>query len=117
MFLATTTVEDVDRFLEIFSTTSAEKRQQHGSKGATVFRDPSSDDRVWVLFDWDASGWEAFVTDPDVPPILQQPATRASRRWRSSPPSTTPSASRCVSLRRTERLDSRPTRCSLSPRL
>lgn len=71
MFLATTTVEDVDRFLEIFSTTSAEKRGQHGSKGATVFRDPNADDRVWVLFDWDAEGWQAFVTDPDVPPILQ----------------------------------------------
>ena len=71
MFLATTTVEDVDRFLEVFSTTSAEKRQQHGSKGATVFRDPSVEDRVWVLFDWDADGWQAFVTDPDVPPILQ----------------------------------------------
>lgn len=71
MFLATTTVEDVDRFLEIFSTTSAEKRQQHGSKGASVFRDPASEDRVWVLFDWDAAGWQAFVTDPDVPPILK----------------------------------------------
>lgn len=71
MFLATTTVEDVDRFLEIFSTTSAEKRHEHGSQGATVFTDPNVDGRVWVLFDWDAEGWNAFVTDPDVPPILQ----------------------------------------------
>ena len=72
MFLATTTVEDVDRWLKIFSTTSAEKRKQHGSKGSTVFLDPNEDDRVWVLFDWDAEGWQSFVSDPEVPPILQQ---------------------------------------------
>lgn len=30
----------------------AEKRRQHGSKGAIVFRDPSETDRVWVAFDW-----------------------------------------------------------------
>ena len=49
--------------------TSAE---QHGSKGAIVFRDPSEADRVWVVFDWDAEGWQSFVSDPDVPPILKQ---------------------------------------------
>ena len=44
MLLATTTVEDVDRFLEVFGTKGAEKRSLHGSKGATVFRDPSEDE-------------------------------------------------------------------------
>ena len=72
MILATTRVEDVDRFLEIFSTKGAEKRKQHGSKGSTVFRDPNEQDRVWVLFDWDAAGWQNFVSDPDVPAILQE---------------------------------------------
>ena len=38
MLLATTTVEDVDRFLEVFGTAGAEKRSIHGSKGSTVFR-------------------------------------------------------------------------------
>jgi hypothetical protein len=27
---------------------------------------------VWALFDWDAEGWTSFVSDPDVPPILQE---------------------------------------------
>ena len=72
MLLATTTVEDFDRFHDVFSTTGAEKRKQHGSKGARVFRDPREDDRVWVIFDWDLEGWQAFATDPDVPPIMQQ---------------------------------------------
>ena len=57
MILATTKVEDVDRFLEVFSTAGAEKRAQHGSKGSTVFRDPNEEARIWALFDWDADGW------------------------------------------------------------
>ena len=72
MLLATTQVEDVDRFLEVFSTTGLEKRKQHGSKGAVVFRDPSEDDRVWVVFDWDEQGWQSFVSDPEVPPIMKE---------------------------------------------
>jgi hypothetical protein len=72
MILATTKVEDVDRFVEIFSTKGAEKRLEHGSKGATVFRDPSEENRVWALFDWNVEGWQNFVSDPDVPAILQE---------------------------------------------
>ena len=72
MLLATTQVENFDRFLEIFSTKGAEKRMQHGSNGAVVFRDPSEQDRVWVVFDWDEQGWQSFASDPEVPPILQR---------------------------------------------
>jgi hypothetical protein len=72
MLLATTAVEDLDRFKEIFSTKGADKRREHGSKGAIVFRDPREADRVWVIFDWDADGWQQFVSDPDVPPILKE---------------------------------------------
>jgi hypothetical protein len=71
MLLATTKVEDLDRFLNVFSTTGAAKRRQHGSKGALVFRDPNETDRVWAIFDWDEKGWQSFVSDPEVPPILQ----------------------------------------------
>ena len=77
MILATTTVDDIDRFVEIYSTTGAEKRKLHGSKGATIFRDPSEEDRVWVVFDWDAQGWQSFVSDPEVPPIMQQAGHKA----------------------------------------
>ena len=72
MILATTKVEDVDRFLEVFASKGAVKRAEHGSKGSTVFRDPTEEDRVWALFDWDEQGWLSFVTDPDVPPILKE---------------------------------------------
>jgi hypothetical protein len=72
VILATSTVEDFDRFLEIFSTKGAAKRGQHGSKGSHVFRDPNEDNRVWVLFDWDMEGWQNFISDPDVPAIFQE---------------------------------------------
>ena len=90
MLLATTQVEDFDRFMEIFSTKGAEKRKQHGSKGALVFRDPSEDDRVWVVFDWDEQGWQSFVSDPEVPPIMEEAGHKCDRRPRSSPASATP---------------------------
>jgi hypothetical protein len=72
MLLATTKVEDFDRFIKIFSTKGAEKRKQHGCKGSSVFRDPNDDHRVWVCMDWDEKGWQSFVSDPDVPPILKE---------------------------------------------
>ena len=72
MLLATTKVEDFDRWIRVFSTTSAEKRRQHGCKGSTVYRDPNEPDRVWALFDWDEAGWKSFVSDPEVPPILKE---------------------------------------------
>lgn len=69
---ATTRIEDLDRWPTIFSAESAEKRKQHGSKGATVYQDPNEDDRVWVIFDWDEEGWQHFVSDPEVPPMLKE---------------------------------------------
>jgi hypothetical protein len=72
MILLTTQADDFDHWLEVFSTKGAEKRKQHGSKGSTVFRDPNEDDRIWVIFDWDQDGFQSFVSDPEVPPIMQE---------------------------------------------
>ena len=72
MLLVTTQVEDFDRFMEVFSTKGADKRQQHGSKGVLVFRDPSEENRAWAVFDWDMEGWQSFVSDPEVPRIIKE---------------------------------------------
>jgi hypothetical protein len=77
LILATTTVEDFVRWLKVFSTKGAAKRKQHGSKGANIFRDPNEDDGVWVLFDWDADGWQNFVSDPEVPAIFQEAGSKS----------------------------------------
>jgi hypothetical protein len=72
MLLATTTVADVDQFLKVFGAAGADKRALHGSKGSTVFRDPTEENRMWVVFDWDEQGWANFVSDPEVPPVLKE---------------------------------------------
>lgn len=71
MILATTTVANVDQFLKVFGEKGAEKRSVHGSKGATVFRDPNEENRMWAIFDWDEQGWTNFVSDPEVPAVLK----------------------------------------------
>jgi quinol monooxygenase YgiN len=71
MILATTKFADWDRFWTVFSTAGAEKRAEHGCKGALVFRDDEASDSVWVVFDWDDAGWKSFVTDPSVPPVMK----------------------------------------------
>jgi len=72
MILATTTVENVDRFLEVFGTKVADKRALYGSKGSTVFRDPTEENRVWGLFDMGEAGWAKFVSDPQIPEFLKE---------------------------------------------
>ena len=72
MILATSKIEDFDRFWAAFSTKGAEKRRQHGSKGSRVFRDPSDDSRVWVVFDWDEEGFQSLLSDPEMPAIFQE---------------------------------------------
>jgi len=72
MLLATTQVEDVDR-LHGGSSRLVQRRSARSTarrRGAFVFRDPSESDRVWGIFDWDEQGWQSFVSDPDVRPIL-----------------------------------------------
>ena len=89
MFLGTTKVEDFDRWWSVFSTTSLEKRKQHGCKGSHTFRDPNEEGRVWVLFDWDAEGWQSFVSDPRSRRSFKKPGTQRGHRLRSSPASWT----------------------------
>ena len=80
MILATTQIAEFDRFWATFATAGAEKRAQHGSKGALVFRDPNEPDRVWVVFDWDDEGWQSFVSDPTVPPIMREAGHQSKPR-------------------------------------
>ena len=72
MVLSTVRIEDFDRFWNAFSTKGADKRREHGSRGAHVFRDPDEDDRIWVVFDMDEDGYAALLSDPEMPPIFQE---------------------------------------------
>ena len=72
MILSTAKIEDFDRFWNTFSTKGAEKRKEHGSGGAHVFRDPNEDDRIWVVFDWDEAGYNDLISDPEMPAIFEE---------------------------------------------
>jgi hypothetical protein len=72
LILSTVKIEDFDRFWNTFSTKGAEKRKEHGSRGARVFRDPNEDDRVWVVFDLDEEGYNSLLSDPEMPAIFQE---------------------------------------------
>jgi quinol monooxygenase YgiN len=65
-------VTDPDRFLEIFETIGAEKRREHGCRGARVYFDPDDAHRAWSVFDWDAQDYEGFLADPEIPAIARE---------------------------------------------
>jgi quinol monooxygenase YgiN len=77
MVLATSKIEDFDRFWQAFSTKGAAKRKEHGSKGAHVFRDPNDEQRVWVVFDWDEEGFQSLLADPEMREIFQEGGLQA----------------------------------------
>jgi hypothetical protein len=77
MILATTKVENFDRFLKTFSTKGAEKRRQHGSKGSTVFRDPNENDRVLGALRLGCAGLAEIRLRPRGP--ADPPRSRAQR--------------------------------------
>ena len=72
MLLATTQVEDFQRFLEIFSTEGRREAQAARLEGRAHLPRSLRGGRVWVVFDWDEQGWQSFVSDPEVPPIMKE---------------------------------------------
>ncbi len=65
-------VEDFDRFWATFTSTGAAHRRKHGSRSARVFRSEEDPNEVWVLFDWEPTGFRAFLDDPETREIMQQ---------------------------------------------
>jgi hypothetical protein len=72
MIVGTAKFADFDQFLKAFSTKGAEKRREHGSKGSRVFRDPDDPNRALVVFDWDEDGYQALISDPDMPEVFKE---------------------------------------------
>ncbi len=71
LILSTVKVEDFDQFWETFSTKGLEKRKEHGSNGASVYRDPNEDDRLWVVFDMDEETYNNLMSDPEMPEVFK----------------------------------------------
>jgi len=65
-------VEDFDQFWQTFSTKGHDKRKQHGSKGAHVWRDAENPNHILIVFDWDEAGFQELLADPDMQAIFQE---------------------------------------------
>ena len=83
MFLATSKVEDFDRWMGVFSTTSLEKRQQHGSKGSHVFRDPTRKGGSGCCSTGTRRAGRTSSPTPRYRPSFNKPDTQVGRRLRS----------------------------------
>jgi quinol monooxygenase YgiN len=66
MVLGQVSIEDFDKFLEVFQGPGAPLREKHGCRGARVFRDDDDPALAFVLLDWDREGIKAFQRDPEV---------------------------------------------------
>jgi len=72
MIVTVARVSDPDHFLEIFRTVGARKRREHGCRAARAYVDPEDAHRVWSFFDWDATDYEGFLADPEIPAIARR---------------------------------------------
>ena len=72
MIVTIARVADPDRFLEVFETVGADKRREHGCRGARAYFDPEDPHRVWSVFDWDRDDYDDFLADPDTPAIARE---------------------------------------------
>lgn len=72
MILVTLTVESFDQFLETFATKGLPLRERHGSRSARVARHRDDEERVTLLFDWDADRFAGFLADPEVRATMRE---------------------------------------------
>jgi heme-degrading monooxygenase HmoA len=64
-------VDDFDHFLQTFTTRGKQKRGEHGSRGAKVFRNTEDPNEAIVIFDWDRSDAEKFFNDQEAQQIMK----------------------------------------------
>lgn len=79
--IARVEIEDFDQFIETFSGRGREKRREHGSRGVRVYRSSDEPNRLTNVFDWDRSGVEAFMADPEVPEIMKAAGLKGPPEW------------------------------------
>ena len=69
-------IEQLERFVGVFSTAGAEARGRHGNRGTQLFRVAGEEDRVVVLFEWESEeAFEAFKNDSSVKETMRSSGT------------------------------------------
>jgi heme-degrading monooxygenase HmoA len=74
--LGKVSIEDLQKFIGVFSTRGAQMRKQHGSISAEVFKAVEEENTVWVLFEWESkAAFEAFLNDSIVKETMKSSGT------------------------------------------
>ncbi|MBD2691986.1 antibiotic biosynthesis monooxygenase [Anabaena catenula] len=74
--LAKAFIEDLEKFVGVFSTRGVEMRKKHGSKGSEIFKVVAEENTVWVLFEWEnKEAFEEFLNDPMVQETMKSSGT------------------------------------------
>ena len=69
-------IEDLQRFVGVFSTAGAEARGRHGNRGTHLYRVDGEENRVVVLFEWESEeAFEGFLNDPTVRETMRSSGT------------------------------------------
>ncbi len=69
-------IEQLERFIGVFSTAGAEARGRHGNRGAQLFGVTEEEGRAVVLFEWESEeAFEAFRNDPSVKETMRSSGT------------------------------------------
>jgi len=74
--LATVQIEDLQKFISVFSTKGAEARREHGSIESRVFTVTGDSGQVRVLFAWESrEAFDGFLADTAVRTTMQSSGT------------------------------------------
>lgn len=69
-------IEQLERFIGVFSTAGAEARGRHGNRGTQLFRLTGEEDRMMALFEWESEeAFEAFRNDTSVKETMRSSGT------------------------------------------
>lgn len=69
-------IEDLEKFVGVFSTRGAQMRGKHGNRGTQLFRVAEEEGKVVVLFEWESrEAFEGFSNDPQVRETMSSSGT------------------------------------------
>lgn len=69
-------IEDLQKFVGVFSTKGAEMRKKYGGQHSQIFRVQGEDNRVYVLLEWTSKeAFEEFANSPMVKETMKTSGT------------------------------------------
>jgi heme-degrading monooxygenase HmoA len=74
--LAEVWIEDLSKFLDMFSTKGLEMRKMHGSVSSRVYKIENEAERIFILFEWESKeSFLGFLNDQTVKETMKSSGT------------------------------------------